>query len=132
MKVKFLSVLISILWIPLSIIGQAIGKLAAEFLYGFNLYANMPDFMKISGPTILSGIAGGYLAGYIVTKIYKKLDWRFAAVLPSIFTALMVGAGVYVHIANDLRLMDTIPLLLAHIATLVTYVYVTKEKQNDF
>ena len=83
----FLSVMVSFIFFPGVILGQAIGHFGGELLYGF--YAiwglSLPEFMFSVGPDVISGLVGGALAAFACSKIYK----RYHPIAILIFPALL-------------------------------------------
>ena len=71
----FYSFVTSLLFVVFVLIGQLVGSLAGEQLYAIYgmVSLNMPDYMFEIAPKLLSGIAGGALAGFLCAKIYKNV-----------------------------------------------------------
>jgi hypothetical protein len=94
MKIIFLNLLVSILYVPLLFIGQFIGNIIGTFLtpiilnfdllwisYIFNLLSEIL-FM------LIGGVIGGYVCGYLISKIYKNYSLFYISIFPFLITLL--------------------------------------------
>lgn len=93
----FYSFITSLLFVVFVLVGQLVGGLAGELLYAIygGMALNMPDFMFEIGPKLISGFAGGALAGFLCAKIYKNIHLVSALIFPSILMAVMIAAAFY-------------------------------------
>ena len=94
MKIKFINLLVSILYVPLLFIGQLIGNIIGTLLtpiiksfdllwisYIFNLLSEIL-FM------LIGGVIGGYVCGYLISKIYKNYNFFYISIFPWFITLL--------------------------------------------
>ena len=94
MKIIFINLLVSILYVPLLFIGQFIGNIIGTFLtpiilnfdllwisYIFNLLSEIL-FM------LIGGVIGGYVCGYLISKIYKNYNLFYISMFPFFITLL--------------------------------------------
>ena len=68
MKVKLISFLISLIFIPLAILGQFLGLYVGKllyFIYEKVMFLNIPSFISDIAPAVISGAIAGYICiGY--------------------------------------------------------------------
>ena len=130
MKIKFYSVLVSIIFIPVSILSQWLGFYIGEVLYYIYdkvMGLSLPDFIINTGPTVISGLIAGYVSALAVTKIYKNYDIIFVTILPFI-TILLVLIGD-ISFANEAGWNSkSIGVIIREILTIYFYYYLLKEK----
>lgn len=130
MKIKFYSVLVSIIFIPVSILSQGIGFYIGEvlyFIYDKVMGLRLPDFIINTGPTVISGLIAGYVSALAVTKIYKNYDIIFVTILP-VITILLVLIGD-ISLANEAGWNSkSIGVIIREIITIYFYYYLLKEK----
>ena len=130
MKIKFYSVLVSIIFIPVSILSQWLGFYIGEVLYYIYdkvMGLSLPDFIINTGPTVISGLIAGYVSALAVTKIYKNYDIIFVTILPFI-TILLVLIGD-ISLANEAGWNSkSIGVIIREILTIYFYYYLLKEK----
>ena len=94
MKTKFINLLISLLYVPLLFIGGSIGNIIGMLLtpiilnfdllwisYIFNLLSEVL-FM------LIGGVIGGYVCGYLISKIYKNYNLFYISIFPCFITLL--------------------------------------------
>jgi len=94
MKTKFINLLVSLLYVPLLFIGGSIGNIIGMLLtpiilnfdllwisYIFNLLSEVL-FM------LIGGVIGGYVCGYLISKIYKNYNLFYISIFPCFITLL--------------------------------------------
>ena len=68
MKVKLISFLISLIFIPVAILGQFLGLYLGKllyFIYEKVMFLNIPSFISDIAPAVISGAIAGYICiGY--------------------------------------------------------------------
>ena len=70
-----ISLLVSLVFIPLAVLGQVGGNYIGNFIVWFNDYVSwwdFPSFIKIIISSFISGVIAGYFSAFIILKIYKK------------------------------------------------------------
>ena len=73
----FISLAVSLIFIPLALLGQIGGNVIGNLLVWFNDYIawwNFPNFIKIITSSFISGFVAGYFSAFIILKIYKKVN----------------------------------------------------------
>ena len=125
----FYSFVTSLLFVVFVLVGQIVGNLAGELLY--EMYGmvslNMPDYMFEIAPKLLSGIAGGALAGFLCANIYKNVHLVSALIFPSILMAVMIVAEFYTLATLEIN-TDILVRLPVHGLTWYFYFHVLSKQ----
>ena len=129
MKVKLFSIAVSLLFFPVSLIGNLLGGAAVEiqvwlnnfFLSPYSIYG-IPDWIKYPLGSIFAGIAGGWLAAKAIKKIYKNVDLHYAMIFP----VLLIIFGFYIDLTdainnNNIWAATTFGHCIRHICTISSY-----------
>ena len=80
MKTKLYSLLVSIVFIPVTILSQWVGLYLGKilyFIYDKIMSLRLPDFINDTGPTVVSGVIAGCVAAFVVIKIYKNYKHNY-------------------------------------------------------
>ena len=91
-KHKAISVLVSLFFLPLVIIGQVVGLILGKllyFIYQYMMFIPFFTFMTELAPYVISGIAAGYFSAFIIYKIYKDYNIFFTMIIPSFLTLIV-------------------------------------------
>lgn len=91
-KHKAISVLVSLFFLPLVIIGQVVGLILGKllyFIYQYMMFIPFFTFMTELAPYVISGIAAGYFSAFIIYKIYKDYNVFFTMIIPSFLTVIV-------------------------------------------
>ena len=116
MNPKLKAVLISILFFPLAIIGNIIGKF---FSMGFQMFYSSIDFDFSYGEPIIIGVISGAAAGYGVGMIAKSNEYFYHLIaLP--FVIFITASIILIIYGGSL---DSLP---ANIITIISYIYFVK------
>ena len=98
MKTKSISLLVSILYLPLIFIGQFIGNIIGSFLTpivkSFDLLwiSWIINFISDILFMLIGGVIGGLICGFIISKIYKSFNFFYVSIFPWLITLLYVIA----------------------------------------
>ena len=129
MRIKVYSLLISIIFIPVAILGQFLGLYLGKFLYFIYdsvMSLRLPDFFADILPAVVSGVIAGFVSALIVTKIYKNYNFLFAIILP--FAVILFAFIGDILLANDVGWStESIGVLLREVVTIGTYYYLLKD-----
>lgn len=131
MKIKFCSVLVSIIFIPVAVLSQWIGLYIGKvlyFIYDYIMGLRLPDFIIDTGPTIISGLIAGYISAFAVTKIYKDYDIIFVVILPFIIILLAIIGDISLAAEAGWNL-KSISIIIREIITIYFYYYLLKERK---
>ena len=130
MKIKVYSLLVSLVFIPVAILGQFLGLYLGKilyFIYDYVMSLRLPDFIADIGPTVVSGVIAGYVSALIVTKIYKNYNLLFATILP--FAVILFSFIEDIFLAADANWStESIGSLLREVVTIAVYYYLLKDK----
>ena len=130
MKIKVYSLLVSLVFIPVAILGQFLGLYLGKilyFIYEGVMSLRLPDFIADTGPTVVSGVIAGCFSALIVTKIYKNYNLLFATILP-LAVILFSFIGDILLAADANWSIESIGSLLREVATIAAYYYFLKDK----
>ena len=119
MNPKLKAVLISILFFPLAIIGNIVGKFASM---AFQMFYTSIDFDFSIGEPILIGVISGGAAAYGVGMIAKSNEYFYYLI--SLPVLLFITASIILIIYGGS--LESLP---ANIITLLSYVYFIKTNQ---
>lgn len=130
MKIKFYSVLVSIIFIPVAVLSQWIGLYIGKvlyFIYDYIMGLRLPDFIIDTGPTVISGLIAAYISAVAVKKIYKNYDIIFVTILP--FTVILLALVGDISLANEAGWNSkSIGVIIREILTIYFYFYLLKDK----
>tara|TARA_B100001059_G_C17441110_1_gene382690 strand:- start:38 stop:442 length:405 start_codon:yes stop_codon:yes gene_type:complete len=130
MKIKFYSVLVSIIFIPVAVLSQWIGLYIGKvlyFIYDYIMGLRLPDFIIDTGPTVISGLIAAYISALAVKKIYKNYDIIFVTILPLIVILLALVGDI--SLANEAGWNSkSIGVIIREILTIYFYFYLLKDK----
>jgi hypothetical protein len=94
MKILFINILVSILYVPLLFIGQFIGNILGTLLsliiLNFDLlwFSYFADLLSKILFMLIGGVIGGFICGYIISKIYKNYNLFYISIFPFLITLL--------------------------------------------
>mgnify|MGYP001597756749 FL=1 len=92
------TVLASLLFLPLTILGQTAGLLGGRFLYWIYtdwMFLDMPSITLKASPIIISGFVGGLFSAWGCAKLYKCYHPTVIMIFPAAVTISFVVLGVY-------------------------------------
>ena len=131
MKVKFFSILVSIVFIPVAMLGQYLGFYLGKilyFIYERIMFLNMPDFLISMAPVVISGFIAGYVAAKAVQFIYKNYSINFCLIIPGLLILASL-AGTLLNPESSKTTLEIISVVLREIVTLSLF-YVTLKSEN--
>ncbi len=127
MKRSLLSILLSVVFVPAVILGQLIGHFGGEIFY--KIYStvglNLPVFMFTVAPDILAGFAGGALAAFVCSKIYKKYHPSAILVIPLLLSVLSF-VGPLLNMDVEGSVVQTIGYALSNLCVFIAFYYVLR------
>ena len=130
MKIKIYSILVSIVFIPVAILGQFLGLYLGKiiyFIYVKVMSLNMPDILIDTAPPIISGVIAGYVSALVVAKIYKNYNLFFATMLPFAVILFSFIGDISLTVEANWS-TETIGSLLREVATISIYYLFLKNK----
>ena len=94
-KNKILSFLVSFVFIPLALIGQALGIFIGEYISVIYENWGTAAFIVSLIPYIIGGVLGGYISAIVAKKIYKNIIFNYALILPiMVITPALIGTFI--------------------------------------
>jgi len=130
MKIKIYSLLVSIIFIPVAILGQFLGLYLGKilyFIYEKVMFLRMPDFITDTAPAIISGVLAGFVSALVVTKIYKNYNLLFVIILPLVVILFSFIGDISLAVDASWS-SESISSLLREVATIGIYYYLLKDK----
>ena len=119
----FISLAVSLIFIPLALLGQIGGNVIGNLLVWFNDYIawwNFPNFIKIITSSFISGFVAGYFSAFIILKIYKKVIVNTATILPAALIIFAVLGDLSFVVINGFDL-DTLGHFIRNGLTIYIY-----------
>ena len=118
-----ISLAVSLIFIPLALLGQIGGNVIGNLLVWFNDYIawwNFPNFIKIITSSFISGFVAGYFSAFIILKIYKKVIVNTATILPAVLIVFAVLGDLSFVVKNGFDL-DTLGHFIRNGLTIYIY-----------
>ena len=119
-KNKILSFLVSFVFIPLALIGQALGIFIGEYISVIYENWGTAAFIVSLIPYIIGGVLGGYISAVVAKKIYKNIIFNYALILP----ILVITAALLGNFIGGFNFKE----FLSNFLLIASYFYVLKEK----
>lgn len=119
-KNKILSFLVSFIFIPLALIGQALGIFIGEYISVIYENWGTAAFIVSLIPYIIGGVLGGYISAVVAKKIYKNIIFNYALILP----ILVITAALLGNFIGGFNLKES----LSNFLLIASYFYVLKGK----
>jgi len=97
MKNNILSILVSLVFIPIVIIAQAAGYYIGLIIYWFVnnfTFLGLPQDVIDHGPYYVAGLMAGYFSALLCKKIYKNFNFKYIIVIPSIVILIAILGSV--------------------------------------
>ena len=132
MSTKIKNLALSLLYIPLVIIGQFIGNILGVFLlsilgkeYWFSFILN---YLSEIAFMLIGGIIGGIFAGFTIIKFFKSFEFQYIIIIPW-FVSITYIAFIFFYTELDkVALGDALAVLLS---ILFFHYYLKKNKSTD-
>ncbi len=130
MKIKIYSLVVSLIFIPVAVLGQFLGSYLGYFLYFIYdkiMFLNLPVFMLETAPSVISGVVAGSASAFSVSKIYKNYNLIFAMIAPLAIVLIALIGDVMILSKEGLGFKSISPIL-RELATIFIYYYFLKDK----
>ena len=122
-SVHIISLLVSLIFIPISILGQFVGNFVGNFFIWFNEYIawwSFPNFIKIIVSSFIAGCIAGYFSAFVIFKIYKNVIVTIATILPAALIIFAVLGDLLFAVKNGFDL-ETLGHFIRNGLTIFTY-----------
>ena len=132
MKNKLLSILVSLVFLPIVVLAQYVGFYFGKilyFIYENIMFLNMPQFLINIAPLVISGFLAGYVAAKVVQLIYKNYNVNFCLILPAIVIIISL-LGTILNPESSNETSEIIGTVLREIATFSIYLFTLKNVQE--
>ena len=132
MKNKLLSILVSLVFLPIVVLAQYVGFYFGKilyFIYDNIMFLNMPQFLINIAPLVISGFLAGYVAAKVVQLIYKNYNVNFCLILPAIVIMISL-LGTILNPENSKEISEIIGTVSREIATFGIYLFTLKNVQE--
>ena len=125
MKRILISIIVSVIFIPLALIGQAIGifigPIAASIFEAWFAAAFVVELI----PYIMGGFFGGYISALAVSKIYKSFQLIAAMIIPSITIAVSLSGNILLPFFSGFQNFD-LYATISNALLIIVYFYILK------
>ena len=132
MKNKLLSILVSLVFLPIVVLAQYVGFYFGKilyFIYDNIMFLNMPQFLINITPLVISGFLAGYVAAKVVQLIYKNYNANFCLILPAIVIMISL-LGTILNPESSKETSEIIGTVLREIVTFGFYLFTLKNVQE--
>jgi len=132
MKNRLLSILVSLVFLPIAVLTQYIGFYFGKilyFIYENIMFLNMPQFLINIAPLVISGFLAGYIAAKAVQLIYKNYNVNFCLIIPAIIIIISL-LGTLLNAESSKDLSETIGTVLREIVTFGLYLFTLKNMRE--
>ena len=132
MKNKLLSILVSLVFLPIVVLAQYVGFYFGKilyFIYENIMFLNMPQFLINIAPLVISGFLAGYVAAKVVQLIYKNYNVNFCLILPAIVIIISL-LGTILNPESSKETSEIIGTVLREITTFGLYFFTLKNVQE--
>ena len=130
MKKIIISLLISLIFLPLAVLGQGIGIFIGPIMASIAETWFVASFIVIIIPHLLGGLLGGYISALAVAKIYKSFHLLSAMIIPSLAIILALTGNILVPIIENSNI--DFASTISNAVLIISYYYFLKEKNFDF
>jgi hypothetical protein len=106
-KEHAITFLVSLIFFPVSILGQLLGGLVGEFFVYYNNTFSMfsiPSVVAIVSSHFISGYIAGYSSGFVINKIYKKSIIKTALAFPVMIMSFAILGDISYAFKNGFDL----------------------------
>jgi hypothetical protein len=120
MKRNLFSLIVSLVFIPIALIAQAVGHYIGFGIYWFidNFsFLGLPQNVIDHGPYYVGGLMAGYFSALICKKSYKKFNFKYTIIIPSIIIFIAILGSV---IGNREEIFFTIS---RDVITILSFIY---------
>ena len=127
-----ISLLVSLIFVPVALLGQVGGNIIGGFFVWFNnwiIWWDIPNFIKVLTGTIIAGYVAGYFSAFVIFKIYKKIIVNTATILPAALIIFAVLGDLSFAIQNSLDL-NTFGHFIRNGLTIFIYYKMLKDYKN--
>ena len=127
----FYTFLASLLFPVAVVIGQGVGGLLGEilyFIYEKVMFLNMPEFILITGPLVIQCIFAGWLAAWVVSKVYGNYHPLSIMILPAIMTIVVIIGGLSSLTPDNFLSIKGIGYSIGNGLSFFTYYYFLRKK----
>ncbi|MDB4828532.1 hypothetical protein OAH30_05335 [Candidatus Pelagibacter sp.] len=132
MKNRLLSILVSLVFLPIAVLTQYIGFYFGKilyFIYENIMFLNMPQFLINIAPLVISGFLAGYIAAKAVQLIYKNYNVNFCLIIPAIIIIISL-LGTLLNAESSKDLSEIIGTVLREIVTFGLYLFTLKNMRE--
>ena len=127
-----ISLLVSLIFVPVALLGQVGGNIIGGFFVWFNnwiIWWDIPNFIKVGTVAIIAGYVAGYFSAFVIFKIYKKIIVNTATILPAALIIFAVLGDLSFAIQNSLDL-NTLGHFIRNGLTIFVYYKMLKDYKN--
>ena len=131
-KTHIISLLVSLIFFPVALLGQVGGNIIGGFFVWFNSWIawwGIPNFITVLTGAFIAGWVAGYFSAFVIFKIYKKIIVNTATILPAALIIFAVLGDLSFAIQNSLDL-NTLGHFIRNGLTIFVYYKMLKDYKN--
>ena len=131
MKEKLLSILVSLIFIPVGVLAQYFGMLIGElwwYLMKFVAFFYLTEFVGNLLIGLIAGAIAGYASSFCVQKIYNKFDINFVMIIPAILILVAAIGDILIYVQDSESFLALLQQLTREISTIYIFYYCLKNR----
>jgi len=112
MRIKVLSIIVSLVFIPISALFQFVGYYTGLVVYWFVdnfTFWGLTQKTIEWGPYYVGGLLGGYFSAFACKKIYKDFNFNYVIIAPSVIMLMAIigsiigsRSEIYLELGRDI------------------------------
>ena len=131
MREKLISVLVSLIFIPVAVLAQYFGMLIGELWW--YLVKNLPfvyigEFIGALLVGLISGAMAGYVSSFCIQKAYNKFITSFVMIIPSVLIIMATIGNILVYVQDNESFGDLLQQLIREASTIYIFYYCLKNR----
>jgi len=142
MKRNFFSLLVSLVFIPVTIIANIAGFYIGKFYYWIVITVMsipLPQYAVKLGLYLFSGWLAGFLSASSCKKIYKNYNFKYTILIPAIIISVLCFVYIYYFFLKvglpsylfSTSTSDTMHLFIKDFITILCFVYYLKNNSTN-
>ena len=131
MKEKLISILVSLIFIPVGVLAQYFGMLIGElwwYLMKFVSFVYLTEFTGALLVGLISGALAGYASSFCVQKIYNKFDINFVMIIPALLILVAAIGDILIYVQDNESFLALLQQLTREISTIYIFYYCLKNR----
>ena len=131
MREKLISLLVSLIFIPIAVLAQYFGMLIGELWWYLvkNLsFVYIGEFIGALLVGMISGSIAGYVSSFCIQKIYNKFNINFVMIIPTLLIIMAVIGNILVYLQDNESFVDLLQQLIREAFTIFIFYHCLKNR----